>query len=226
MSEDNQTPPPQEEEAPMGACPLLRYKPNDFLKVLEPHEQLCFKIEGMLLWQFPIPMAITLAIVELIFIFVGVNHLGFLSVLSMLIAFRTIGELLYKKFGDLVSRTFFPANIQPSNEGESNRIYPLLPFCQRASYLCSVIYIKVNDAKQALADASNKTAKYIALGVAIASFFFFWVAGSFWPTFILVNLILLLPGIVMHPKVFPYSQPYFNKFASVIGCPYCHPKTE
>ncbi|KAK8894801.1 hypothetical protein M9Y10_023239 [Tritrichomonas musculus] len=213
------------DDVPTGSCPVLRYKPNDFLQVLQPYEEYVFRVEGMLFWRRPIPMGILLAIVELTFIFVRCSHLTFLSVLSMILAFRVIIELLYVKFGSLISEKLFPP-INPGTEEESNHIYPLLPICQRSSYLASVVYIKVQNAKTALQDNSNTTAKYIGLAGFVGAFFFFWLAGSFWPTFILVNIVLLAPGIIMHPKVFPYCEPYVHKFASSIGCPYCHPKTE
>lgn len=215
----------QTDDAPTGSCPILHYKPNDFLQVLQPYEEYVFRIEGMLFWRRVIPMVIFLAIVELTFIFVKCSNLTFFSVLTMILTFRVIIELIYIKFGSLISEKLFPP-IDPGREDESNHIYPLLPICQRSSYLASFVYIKVQNAKNALKDANNTMAKYIALAAFVAAFLFFWIAGSFWPTFILVNLIILAPGIVMHPKVFPYCQPYFNKFASCIGCPYCHPKAE
>ncbi|OHS95217.1 hypothetical protein TRFO_02178 [Tritrichomonas foetus] len=208
-----------ESEPPMGSCPILRYKPNDFVKVIEPYSEWFFRLEGMLFWRRPIPMAILLVIVELTFIFVRASDLGLFSVLSMIIAFRYIIELLYKRFGDLITQFLFQP-IDEGKEGETNRIYPILPFCQRGSYLCSVIYIKIQDFKKALKENSAK-AKMIALGASIGAFFFFWVCGTFWPVCIFVNLVLLAPGIVMHPQVFPHVEPFILKFASSIGCPYC-----
>ena len=201
------------------SCPLLKYKPDDFVKVIEPYSEWFFRLESMLFWRRPIPMAILLVIVEFTFIFIRCGHLSFLSVLSMIFAFRYIIELLYRKFGDKISAVLFQP-IDLGKEGESNRIYPILPFCQRASYLCSVIYNKIVEFKKFIKTTKGQ---FVPLILSAVGFFVFWVIGTFWPTFFLVNLILLAPGILMHPQVFPYSEPYFLKFASLIGCPYCQP---
>ncbi|OHT07062.1 hypothetical protein TRFO_24714 [Tritrichomonas foetus] len=215
-------PAPVEDDVPMGACPLLKFKPNDFLRPLQAYEQYVFNLEGMLFWRRPIPMVILLVLVESFFIFVKCSNLSTFAVVFLLIALRYLAEIVYKQFGATLGPILFP----PIDEGkpeETNRIYPLLPMCQRGSYLCSVIYNKIKEIKAALSQPTTKTTLYAA-GVASAGFLFFWVVGTFWFNFVLVNLVLLAPGIVMHPQVFPYCEPYILKFAGSIGCPYCKPK--
>jgi hypothetical protein len=43
--------------------------------------------------------------------------------------------------------------------------------------------------------------------------------GTFTPV---VHVVLFVPGIVRHQKVFLYTQPYFLKLTKAINCPYCN----
>jgi hypothetical protein len=119
---------------------------------------------------------------------------------------------------DSLPKLLFPPIDAGGNE--SNRIYPLLPFCQRLSHISSTIV-------DALAhiDAQNKAGSGSSLIKTIAAlvglFVLFLMTGTWGFFFCVTNLILILPGIVMHPQVFPYTQPYILKFAKAINCPYC-----
>jgi hypothetical protein len=207
-----------------GACQLARYPPSFYLEKLTPYENVYKIVQGILFFRRPIPFAAIVLIVEVILFTVGSLDLGFLSVVSLGIALFNAGKIISLFFGETISA----ALSAPIDEGEppvSNRIYPLLPFCQRFSHISSTVV----DALEKVCDA-NKAGSVSSLalttGVFRALFMFFAAVGSFWPIFVIIQIVLFAPGVVMHPKVFPYAEPYILKFAKAIKCPYCQPKDD
>jgi hypothetical protein len=178
----------------------------------------------MLFWRRPVPMVLTLLLVEVTSALFRWGRLTFLSVLCVFLTFYIISRQLYHVFGDAIASALFP----PIDEGEpteSNRIYPLLPFCQRFSHISSTIVDKLVEVNQSINSGSISTV-VITATVFVVLFALTLLTGTFWVVWTIVHLVLLLPGIVMHPKVFPYAEPYILKFAEAIKCPYCHAKAE
>jgi hypothetical protein len=191
---------------------------------LKPYENVYKNIQGVLFYRRPVVFGVVIAVVELLFILIGCADLGFLSVVSLALALYYVGKIAYLTVGQpLVASAFGP--IDEGAPTTSNRIYELLPFCQRISHISSTLVDaleKVHDANR----AGSIPSLAICSIVFAVLFFFFSVCGSLWPVFVLVHIILLAPGIVMHPAVFPYTEPYILKFAKAINCPYCQPKTD
>jgi hypothetical protein len=207
-----------------GVCQLARYSPRFYLDKLGPYEGAYRVIQGMLFYRRPIPFAVAVIAVELLLFTISALDLGLFAVVSLAIALVAAGRLVFDHFGGAIVARAFP----PIDEGAppvSNRIYPLLPFCQRFSHISSTVV----DALERAYDANRAgSVKALAATTAVfgALFVFFNAVGTFWPVFVIVQLALFAPGIVMHPKVFPYAEPYILKFAKAIKCPYCQPKTE
>jgi hypothetical protein len=107
----------------------------------------------------------------------------------------------------------------------SNRIYPLLPFCQRFSHISSTVVDKLVELNGSIKSGSLSSL-ILTTSVFVVLFLLTVLTGSFWVIWTIVHIILLLPGIIMHPVVFPYAEPYILKFAEAIKCPYCHAKAE
>jgi hypothetical protein len=207
-----------------GTCPLARYPPGFYLEKLTPYENVYKIIQGMLFYRRPIPFAVVVVAVEFFLYTVWSLDLGLFGVLCLLVALFAAGKVIFLQIGGILIPTIFP----PIDEGGppvSNRIYPLLPFCQRFSHISSTVV----DALEKLCEA-NKAGSVTALAFTSAVFsglfLGFSAVGSFWPIFVIAQIILFAPGIVMHPKVFPYAEPYILKFARSINCPYCKPKGE
>jgi hypothetical protein len=202
-------------------CKVARWPPSYFEMALTPYTNLYEIIQSLLFWRRPIPFAVILVIIEIALW--SVRHLSFLAFVSLALAFYYVGRIVFLKCESVIAKLFPPINNgQPS---ESNRIYPLLPFCQRLSHISSTVADLVETAhKDAMAGSGRASIKVTAF--LATNFILFAFTGTFWPIFIAVNLILLAPGIVMHPKVFPYTEPYILKFAKAIKCPYCQAKAE
>jgi hypothetical protein len=206
-------------------CKLIRYPPALFLEKLRPYEEVYKNVQSILFYRRPIHFGVLLAIIELFFLFVGSKDLGILAVLSLVLAIYYIGRIVVAIVGAdvIAARVFGP--FDEGNAPTSNRIYPLLPFCQRISHISSTIGDAMEDVCKANCAGSISS---LAISAVVSSVLYlvFSTVGSFWPAFVLVHLVVLAPGIVMHPKVFPYTEPYILKFAKAINCPYCQAKTD
>jgi hypothetical protein len=204
-------------------CKVARWQPSYFEEALTPYTNVYEAIQSLLFWRRPIHFAVILVLVELAFFFVSITNLSFLAFSSLALAFYYVGRAVAVKFGSTIARLFPP--IDKGKPTESNRIYPLLPFCQRFSHISSTFADFIERLhKGAIAGSRVDLIKAVAL--LGAAFLLFAFAGTFWPIFVVLHLVLLLPGVIMHPKVFPYAEPYILKFAEAIKCPYCHAKPE
>jgi hypothetical protein len=202
-----------------GECKLARFSPSFYMDVLGPYEAVYKTIQGILFYRRPIAFAITISVVELLFAFVYNYDLGFLSLLMLSLSLYCVVPLVFKFTGyGIIARAFPP--IDEGQPHESNRIYPLLPFCQRLSHISSTIVdalVRTHEANK----AGSIQSLFVSSSVFGGLFVFFALCGSFWPVFVIVNIVLLAPGIILYPTVFPYTQPYILKFAEAIQCPYC-----
>jgi hypothetical protein len=207
-----------------GTCKLARYPPGFYLEKLTPYENVYKIVQGILFYRRLVPFVVISVSIEFLLFLVWSLDLGLLSVVSLGVALFTGGKLVFLTFGETIIATAFPA-IDEGAPTVSNRIYPLLPFCQRFSHISSTIV----DALEKVCEANKAgsvTSLAITTAVFSALFLFFNMVGSFWPIFVIVQIVLFAPGVVMHPKVFPYAEPYILKFAKAIKCPYCQPKAD
>jgi hypothetical protein len=198
---------------PSPACGLARYPPSLFLEKLALHENAYKIIQGILFYRRPVAFAAVLALTELAFFFVSAFNLGFFSVAAVALALAHAVPFVARRWGPDFAAVCFP----PIEEGAApvpNRVYPLLPFCEWLSHISSTV-------ADAAARAGAVARPAAALLGEAAALLFFWAVGTFWPVFAAVHVALLAPGIAMHPRVFPYTQPYILRFARAIKCPYC-----
>jgi hypothetical protein len=202
-----------------SACSLVRYPPNLFMEQFGPYETAYKIIQGILFYRRPIAFWTILAFIELSFFSVAFFRLGFLSIISIAFTFYWIGLILFDKYGEDFIAICFP----PIDEGAApipNRIYPLLPFCQGISHIFSTI---VDAFENMHASAKLRPITGIAVGLAgqILVFLVLMGTGTFWPLFVIVHLFYLVPGIVLHPSAFRYTEPYILKVGKAIRSPSC-----
>jgi hypothetical protein len=208
------------DQAAGGECNLARFSPSFYMDVLRPYEEVYKTIQGILFHRRPVAFTITISVVELLFTFVYNYDLGFLSLLTLSLSLYFVVQLVFKFTGyGIIARAFPP--IDEGQPHESNRIYPLLPFCQRLSHISSTVVdalVRTREANK----AGSIQSLFVSSSVFGGLFVFFALCGSFWPIFVIVNIVLLAPGIIMYPAVFPYTQPYILKFTEAMKYPYYH----
>ena len=204
-----------------GSCPCMN--PEALKEKIVSHPQIVENVQAMLFWRRPIPMAILLSLIELLFIFIKKAELTFLPVAVLFVSIFVLGKIIINKFGEAIFRILFPEIENKGSENEPNRIRPVETIadivtctakhvCMARGKLCS----KVN--------APGITGLSLKCGVLFGLFLFFCMTGTFWLIFVVLHLILLVPGIVLHPKVFEAISPYMEKVKGM--CPCCKPKQD
>jgi hypothetical protein len=183
------------------------YPPELFLEALTPHTATYETIQSVLLWRRPIAFAVFYLSVQLLFLFIDCTKLGFLSVVALVIGLGHVAFFVCKGLGDDLGPVCFPPI-------DASRVYPLEPFCRGLSRAANWIADAIGRAMQ---NRTEQGPSRLIVPAAVCAILFgvtVWT-GTFVIIWITVSVVLLLPGIVMHPWVFPLCQ----KLAAVLARP-------
>lgn len=190
-------------------CPYqkLLTNPKDLEARLTPYANYVDQVQAMLYFRNPIPMAVLLITVNLLFLFIGTLHLSFLPTLFLFLTLRVLVKIVIQLFGATIANHFFQP-IQNPSEGQYP-IYPLPTVCQTVTNFTSKIYSVASLARpsQQITIANA----IVPLAALSGLFFFFLITGTFALNVIIVNLILILPFVLLNPKVKPYVEPTYEK---------------
>ncbi|KAH0791118.1 hypothetical protein GPJ56_004929 [Histomonas meleagridis] len=196
------------EEAPKceqcGGCPCK--DPKKLENMLKPYEKHVDQIQAMLFWRNPIPMAILLVLVNLLFFIIYKLNLSFVPTMLLLGTIYVLFKVVKKIAGEKIAPILFKPI---ENKEGTYKIYPLEKVCETIS--CLVGKISCLTGRVKAGDKPTIGTALIPLAVLSGLFLFFLITGTFWLNFVLVNLILLLPAVIFHPKVLEKIQPYFAK---------------
>ncbi|KAH0785470.1 hypothetical protein GPJ56_010605 [Histomonas meleagridis] len=191
-------------------CPCEAFKPENIQTTLEKNEKLVHEVQAMIMFKRPIPFAILLVFVNLCFCLYRVLDLNFYAFVTLVAIIR----LLFKIFGctikSIVLKTFFGGEI-PKGDG-SNRIRSIE---EVKFFLNKVLAPLFNLQKiiKKLASDDSVTGLLIYAGILFFAFVLTAAIDFFWPVVILVNLLLILPGVLLHPLVLEQIQKIKGKAA-------------
>ncbi|OHT11657.1 hypothetical protein TRFO_03866 [Tritrichomonas foetus] len=178
---------------------------------LKPYEEYVDQVQAMLYFRNPIAMAAVLVLVNLLFFVIGKLHLSFLPTLFLLLTLKVFVKLVVKVAGPIIAAFLFQP-IENKEEG-TYPIYPLQTVCETIVLFTSRIFGLCDHAKPkgplTIANA------VVPLGALAALFFLFLITGTFWLNFILVNLVLILPAVLLHPAVKKQIEPFVEKLEKV-----------
>ena len=197
----------------MSSCPCHELLTNSekLEERLKPYEEYVDQLQAMLYFRNPIPMAILILLVNLIFFVIGTLHLSFLPTFFLLMTIRVLIKIVIKTVGPVIFGMFFRP-IENRDDG-NYPIYPLSTVCETIVFFCSRIFGIVGKAKPKGQVTIMNAA--IPLASLAALFFLFLITGTFWFNFFLVNLILVLPIILLHPEVKKQIEPFLEKLEKV-----------
>jgi chromate transport protein ChrA len=168
---------------------------------LKLHETVVDQVQAVLLWKNPFVMGIVLLLANALFWFVGRQDLSFLPTFFLLLMIKTILQL---SLGEASFLRPYAAQLFPAV-----RKADVLPVNEVAALLARVgSWCKCTLPREAPSAASG----IAGIAVLFALFVFFLLAGTFWVTFAVVNLALILPAILLHPKVRPQVEQFSRHF--------------
>lgn len=164
---------------------------------LKPYEPIVEKAEAVLLWRNPIGLAAIVVLVNLLFVIIYKFELTFLPTLCLILLTKCLIELVWTVSGPQVEAILFP-QVEKGGANEPNRIRSLDDVCEfvAPAYKC----VKGLRSK-AKPSAGLSTQTMITIGVLLGLVIFFSLTGTFWLSFIVINGILLLPGLLTFPPV-------------------------
>jgi hypothetical protein len=183
------------------------YPPELFLAALRPYTEIYETLQSVLLWRRPIAFAVLYLSIQLLFLFIYCTKLGFLSVVALLVGLAHLTFFVCRALGDDLGPVCFPPI-------DASRIHPLEPFCRGLSRTVNWIADTIGRAMQ---KRKEQGPSRLILPGAVCAILFgatFWT-GTFPVIWITISVLLLLPGIVMHPWVFPL----FRKLAAKLTRP-------
>jgi hypothetical protein len=161
-------------------------------ELLKPHELVVAKVQALLFWRNPVGMVVLLVTVNLVFLVVYMLNLSFVSTVFLLLALKVLLE------DRALLQWLFPE--VDSASGGVRRIFSLAEVSQFVAKIARAMRVVLPRQRPSL------VAGIVPIGVLLALFVFFRFTGTFWVNFVVVNLTLLLPAALLHPKVLPYVK--------------------
>ncbi|KAK8836888.1 hypothetical protein M9Y10_037414 [Tritrichomonas musculus] len=188
-------------------CKKCLTDPKELENKLKPYENYVEQIQAMLYFRNIIPMAILLVLVNLVFVFILIFHLSFVPTLFLLLTLRVLIKVVIKIAGEKIVSMFFKP-IENKEEG-TYPIYPLSTVCETVTSITSKVYCVASSTTPK--GPITVTNAVIPLGVLAALFFLFLITGTLCLNWVLVDLILLLPAVLLHPAVKIHVQQLLSK---------------
>ena len=191
-----------------GQCPCKKCltDANELENKLKPYENYVDQIQAMLYFRNPIPMALLIVLVNLLFLLIYLLHLSFLPTLFLLLTVRVLIKVVIKVAGEKIVAMFF----KPIENREGTYpIYPLSTVCITVTTVTSKVYYVLSSATPK--SQITVTNAVIPLGVLAGLFFFFLITGTFGFNLVVVNLLLVLPAVLLHPSVRPHVLQVWGK---------------
>ena len=189
-------------------CPCEALKPENIRGTLNNNIEFVNEAQAMLMFKRPIPMALLIAIVNLCFLLFRILGKNFYAQVTI----AAFARLLYKVFSSTIKsfahNSLFSGEI-PKGEG-SNRIRSV---DEVAAFLDKVLTPFFNFQKiiKKLASDETITGQMIYAGILFFAFALTASIDFFWIIVIIVNAVLILPGVILHPMVREQAQKVAGK---------------
>lgn len=185
-------------------CPCNIEKANKFF---DDHAQAVENIQAMLFWKRPIPMILLIVFIVLIALFIGKYDLGFLEVATLFTTLYIALKIIVPAYSDILVSYLFPQLQNKGTAEELNRIYSL----DEIKHGYSVFYKHVGYLMKKDKKEQKKKNLFVSLGISSCAMIVFYFIGTFAPIIIIIHLVILLPGILLHPKVSKHVVPLYHK---------------
>ena len=154
-------------------------------------------VEALIFWHRPVFSAIILGIIELTFILIYLSNFSKVTVVMITLGALAVANVSQKVLPKLFDK-FFSFKIPETEPDATNRIRSV---SEVSAYLTTMLSLWVSFIKFILSEFS-----LMHLIVSVISLFFLTVIltvlGDFWIVFLFFHVIFILPGIVLHPRIY------------------------
>jgi hypothetical protein len=196
------------------SCPALEH--SNLCWILRPYELSIQRLESILLWHRPIHFAILLILVELFFLVAVVYSIGSLAVIAVLVAVTVILCFFFRFQDSMFITLLFPPLIPSGSPNASNRIRPI----EDIAYLVAIAGSRLHCFYVSVTEMAGDTS-FVGRILWILFLTSNAAGCSVIPSSVLFamffNVIVILPGIVFHPWVYPTSEPILCLFMDLMA---------
>ena len=180
-------------------CPVaaLLNDPENLKAKLVANERYVRAVQGIFLFRL-IPQYVAIfAFVNILFIIIGKFDLSPLAVLTLFAILYNLVKLAWQLARDQIVNFFFPQEFDQGTNENTNRVRSAEEI---ATLLTTCPCLAKCRACQATKEEGLPVKKIAILS---GLFVLFCITGTFWLNFVVVNLILILPGVLLLPQVNP-----------------------
>ena len=189
---------------------------ENIVAILRPYEYLIEQAQAILFWHRPLQFVLLMAGVESFFFVVWKFDLGFLSGAVILFTVGVTGVMVIENLADM--EHYFPPITAEDGDGEPHRhkIYSIEDLADFLSVVGSRLHCFVLGCVQKARDPTV-VGQTIWLSFLVCCFVATCVMRTFYIFVVVVNLILIVPGIVFHPDIYGDVAPSLNHLMMAIA---------
>ena len=200
--------PPKEVSQPSKKCAaskcsckcLEKFKPENLKATLDENSELVKRIQSVLMIRRPIAFAVILVVVNAHFIMLRTLNLSFYPFVIFCVMYSMIYRILKPKIAPMAEKFLFG---QPVPDGEANETNRIRSNEEVAAVLGKVMnpIMYITNTLTKIANDQNIVNKLVWIVILFCAFVLTASVDFFKLTIILVNALLIIPGVVCHPQV-------------------------
>ena len=180
-------------------CPELRKE--NIVRILTPYKEIVDQIQSLLLWRWPAQLAIIFIYVNACALLAYYCNFSFINILIIFLFTFVMMAIIHEHKG-VVSSFFFPPIPVDQDPNAPNRIYSLDEVAGLISTIGSRLYCFYHSCFQKCTHMSF-IGQLSWISILLSMFVFFKIMKTFWIVLACTELILVVPGIIFNPNVYP-----------------------
>jgi hypothetical protein len=192
-------PPNEPDSVPPPSSWIDILRPDNVKAALEANEKLVQDIQSVIFIRRPIATLVIFILINFHFWVLYVVGQSFYTFVLFVLCYILILPNVGKTFADAMNELLFRHEISKGNDRELNRIRPASEIYDTLLYVSGYIWSGLRRLERTVSDKSRSGMVYQA----VLYFTLFVVTAFFnllWPVVILTNVLLLAPGLWLHPK--------------------------
>lgn len=191
--------PKKSSECPCCKC-LEKFKPENLKATLDENTELVKRIQSVLMLRRPIAFIVAFVVINFHFIMLKTLNLSFYPFIIFCAMYYMVYGILKPKVAPLLEKFLFEGEVPDGEANETNRIRSNEEVAALLTKVVSPI-AAVAKVISKLANDKNMFSRLIWVVVLFCVFILTASVDFFKITALLVNAVMILPGVLCHPKV-------------------------